>query len=96
MPDLYFSEREQGERPRDSEAIDVRVWEGIQGKKDALVRDGYFGASYPETCPDAGSDAVGTDIESFNCAMRAEIPELDDYYNALSARKNSFDYIFVS
>lgn len=69
----YFSEREQGERPRDSETIAEGAWGGIQASIASRVEDGSFGASYPETCPD-GAAQVGTDYNSFAKAVRAEIP----------------------
>jgi hypothetical protein len=56
----YFSEREQGERPRDSETITEGAWGGMQALIAGRVEDGSFGASYPETCPD-GAAQVGTD-----------------------------------
>ena len=76
MSDLYFSERERGEGPRDSEMIAPCVWEAIEAKIGKLVSDGSFGKSYPVSCPDGGSDPVGTDAKLFRCAMKAEIPEL--------------------
>ncbi|MDE3269233.1 MAG: hypothetical protein OYH77_03000 [Pseudomonadota bacterium] len=78
VSDLSYSERERGERPRDRETIDMRVWKGIEAKIAALVRDGSFGVNYPSLCPDGGSDPVGTDESSFRDAMHAEIPELEE------------------
>ena len=82
MSDLYFSERERGEVPRDRETIASHVWEAIEEKKEQLVSDGSFGKSYPEFCHDGGTDPVGTNDSSFNCAMRGEIPGIANYYNA--------------
>lgn len=73
----YFSEREQGERPRDSETITEGAWGGIQALIAGRVEDGSFGASYPETCPD-GAAQVGTDYNSFAKALRAEIPAFEE------------------
>ena len=74
MSDLYFSEREHGERPRDNETIDIRVWEGIQAKIATLVNNGSFGLNYPDcSCPEGSTDPVGTDKESFY----GENPDLD-------------------
>lgn len=55
----YFSEREQGERPRDSEVIGEGAWGGVQALLRSRVEDGSFGATYPETCDDgAGRRAL--------------------------------------
>lgn len=72
----YFSERELGERPRDSEEISETVWGGIQALIRGRVEDGSFGASFSETCPD-GAAPVGTDENSLWQAVRAEIPGLE-------------------
>ncbi len=82
---LYFSEREEGERPRNNEEISRLVWEGVQALMNARVVDGSFGATYPENCPD-GSMPTGTNEDAFNQAMRAEIPELQKQPNADPAR----------
>lgn len=42
----YFSEREQGERPRDSETITEGAWGGIQALIACRAEHGSFGASY--------------------------------------------------
>lgn len=89
MSDLYFSEREHCEPPRDNETIDLRVWKGIQAKVDSLISDGSFGVNYPESCPDYGSVPIGTDAKSFNNVMQAEIPALADYYEAIHNKRSS-------
>lgn len=71
---IYFSEREQGERPRTHEVINEGAWGGIQTLVKSRVEDGSFGQSYPEICPDGGSWVVGTDELSMRKAVRAEIP----------------------
>jgi len=73
----YFSEREEGERPREHEHIGEAAWGGVQALIRARIEDGSFGASYPEPCPD-GLGPVGTDEHSFWQAMRAEIPGLPE------------------
>ena len=73
----YFSEREQGERPCDSQDITEVAWGGIQALVRAGVDDGSFGATYPDTCPD-GAGPVGTDASAFWQAMRAENPNLKE------------------
>ena len=71
----YFSEREEGERPRDQEKIPDDAWGGIRALVRARIVDGSFGASYSETCPVGGSP-TGTDENGFWLAMRGEIPAL--------------------
>ena len=71
----YFSEREEGERPRDQEEIPQDAWGGIRALVRARIADGSFGASYSETCPDGGGP-TGTDENGFWLAMRGENPAL--------------------
>jgi len=73
----YFSEREEGERPRENEDIGEAAWGGIQALIRAAIENGSFGASYPETCPD-GRGPVGTDEAGLWQAMRAEITRLSE------------------
>ena len=71
----YFSEREEGERPRDREEIREGAWGGIRALIRARIEDGSFGASYPVTCED-GRGPTGCDERAFREALRAEIPTL--------------------
>jgi hypothetical protein len=73
----YFSEREKGERPRESEQIGEIAWGGLQALVRARIDDGSFGATYPEACPD-GRGPIGTNDSSFWQAMQAEIPGLPE------------------
>lgn len=69
----YFSEREQGEAPRNIEEISSAVWGGIQSLIRIRIDDGFFGACYPDFCPD-GRGSIGTDAGALWLAMQAEIP----------------------
>ena len=71
----YFSEREEGERPRDQADIPQNAWGGIRALVRARIVDGSLGASYSETCPDGGGP-TGTDEIAFWLAMRGENPAL--------------------
>ncbi len=71
----YFSEREEGECPREHTKIPKEAWGGIQAAIRARIEDGSFGVCYPETCPD-GATPIGTDEDSLWLAMRGEIPNL--------------------
>lgn len=73
----YFSEREEGERPRGNDQIGEISWGGIRALIRARIEDGSFGASYPETCPDGGGP-VGTDESGFWNAVRAEIDGFEE------------------
>lgn len=72
----YFSERELGERPREADDICNGVWRGILVVIKRLVRDGSFGANFPDTCPDDSVLVIGTDTNMLDDVLRAEIPEL--------------------
>lgn len=74
---LSFSEREQGERPRDNDEISKKVWGGVQALIHKGVYDGSFGKSYPALCP-SGYGRFGTDPSMLLQAMHAEIPKLQE------------------
>ena len=90
----YFSEREHGEQPRESEAIGEGAWGGIQALIRSRVEDGSFGATYPETCPDRAGP-VGTDYESVARAVRAEIPTFSDppWFDRASGAPGTLDIL---
>lgn len=73
MTDDYFSDRELGGRPRDSEELSEIAWGGVVAIVRALVSSGAFGAEFPEECPD-GSGPVGSNENNLSLAIRAEIP----------------------
>lgn len=72
----YFSDRENGPRPRVDESISPFAWGGIVAIVQALISSGAFGIKYPEMCQD-GAGPVGTDEKSLSLVLRAEIPDLD-------------------
>ncbi len=80
----YFSDREAGESPRDSEEISDGAWKGILAKIRTRVIDGSFGATYPQMCPD-GDFVYGTNASLFVDTIQGDIPnlsidvELDSY-----------------
>ncbi|WP_026305902.1 AbiJ-NTD4 domain-containing protein [Thioalkalivibrio sp. ALMg9] len=71
----YFSDRDQGPRPRTEEVVSPTVWGGVVGLVRSLITTGAFGAKYPETCPD-GQGPIGTDENALALAVQAEIPGL--------------------
>ena len=71
----YFSEREIGESPRESEEIGANVWRGLLTVIRSRAADDSFGAQYPDTCDD-GRFVCGANMGMLDDAMRAEIPGL--------------------
>lgn len=71
----YFSDREQGPRPRTVEEISEAAWGGIVAILQARIADGSFGFSYPAQCPD-GNGHCGCDEELLFLALRGEIPDI--------------------
>ena len=71
---IYFSEKEQGERPRTHEVIEEGAWVGIQALIRRRIEDGSFGQECPEICLDGGSQVIGTDENLFGQAVRGDIP----------------------
>ena len=48
----YFSERETGDSPRETEDISVNVWRGVLTVVRNRAADGSFGAKFPVICED--------------------------------------------
>ena len=71
----YFSERETGDAPRDTEDISVNVWRGLLTVVRNRVVDGSFGAKFPVICED-GTYVTGAHMGMFEDALQAEIPKL--------------------
>ncbi len=76
MPTDYFSDRENGPRPRTGETINQVVWNGIAALVQSLVADGSFGASFPDVCAD-GSDVVGTNANAWRSVLMTEHPGIE-------------------
>jgi len=72
----YFSESENGPRARIDETISPSVWGGIVATVQSLVSTGAFGEHFPAICPD-GAAPIGTDEQTLELAIRAEIPDLE-------------------
>lgn len=71
----YFSDREQGPRPRTEEIISPVAWGGVIALIQSLISSGAFGARFPARCPD-GQGPIGTDEDSLSLAVLAEMPGL--------------------
>ena len=74
----YFSEREGGTAPRDSEEISEIARDGIGALIMARVEDGSFGVTFRRNCFESPI-AIGTDEESFRNALRAHNPSPSDW-----------------
>ena len=68
----YFSDREQGAKPRTVQEIPPVAWAGIVSLTKALANSGAFGLSFPERCVD-GQAICGNDELTFKDAIEAEI-----------------------
>jgi hypothetical protein len=72
----YFSDREQGPKPRTGTEITEGAWKGIVIAIGRRVTDGSFGQSFPEMCDD-GRGPVGTNEKILRDAIESEIPDLE-------------------
>lgn len=75
VPHEYFSDREQGLRPRSRREFDDRVWKGIEALIHRFAGRGDFGNSFPERCMDRPYPPIGTDMRAFDTALRVEVPD---------------------
>ena len=70
MSDLYFSDREQGPRPRTIEQIGATVWTALRYLIESRIEDGSFGYKFPEVGPTARVHADATAANSMRSRMR--------------------------
>lgn len=75
---MYFSEIEEGERPRDQEEICERAWRGIRARIRARINDGSFGANFPAMCEESSGVKIGCDENDFWEALRSEVTSLQN------------------
>jgi hypothetical protein len=73
----YFSDRELGSKPRQSENIPSNAWGGICTEIKARINDGSFGMAYPEICPDSSAVIYGCNSADLGMAIKAEIPDIE-------------------
>ena len=71
----YFSERVLGATPRTVEEITPAAWRGLVAAIEARIRNGSFGRSFPEECPD-GRGVTGTDRSLMGEAVQGQFPDL--------------------
>jgi hypothetical protein len=72
----YFSDKESGPRAREEQEIDEKAWGGILALIESRMRDGSFGAKFPEACED-GCGPCGCDEGLFYRALEAEFAEIE-------------------
>ncbi|MFY9607494.1 MAG: hypothetical protein WAU45_02625 [Blastocatellia bacterium] len=77
MSEDYFSDRELGPKLRGEHAITPKVWRGIVGATELLIKKGWFGMDFPETSCGDGDWTTGTDRNAFLLAVQVEIPDID-------------------
>lgn len=77
MPEDYFSDRALGPKLRDEQDITPKVWRGIVGATELLIKKGAFGMDFPETSCGHGDLTTGTDRNAFLLAVQVEIPDID-------------------
>lgn len=74
----YFSDRENGEKPREDEEINEQAWGGIRAEIESRVADDSFGKSFPKKCPDERG-VTGSDEVNLQEAMLSRVPNLSNY-----------------
>jgi len=90
MTTEYFSDREQGPRPRNIEEISENAWGGIVAIVESRIADGSFGYKFSMECQDGGA-VFGTNTISFISAVEADIPVL-----SFPLRKENVPHTLVS
>lgn len=74
MAGVYFSDRENGPKPRIIEEISPTVWKGVVALVSRMIKDASFGYSFPRLCHTG--PICGYDNDLFNSTLKAEIPEI--------------------
>lgn len=87
----YFSDRENGPRPRVEESVSPSVWGGIFAIVQSLSKSGAFGIKFPEICPD-GAGPVGTDEKTLSLVLRAEIPAIEWPLKTTTESQDGFSF----
>lgn len=69
----YFSERENGELPRDKQEIDAKFWAAFVGLVSNYVSGNYFAEKFPENCFETPFP-IGINDQAIKAIFKAEIP----------------------
>lgn len=73
MTHEYFSDRECGTRPQNSEEIDKNAWGGLKAAVKKRINDDSFASEFPIVCEEFDGGTVKTDSRSFYDALYAEV-----------------------
>jgi len=76
LGDQYFTDREEGPRPRTIETIDDRVWGGLFSVITGSLSSEAVGWRFPERCPDGGA-AAGCDESALRLRFCADMPGVE-------------------
>ena len=76
MTHEYFSDRECGPRPQNSEEIDKNAWGGLKAAVENCVEDGSFAKAFPRQCEDGGG-VHATDERRFSDSLKSHIPQIE-------------------
>lgn len=77
MVNHFFSDREQGMRPRVNDEVPQTAWAGIVAEINSRIADASFGLRFPKDCPDSNGVVCGCDEQAMGMALRAVIPDVD-------------------
>lgn len=76
MTHEYFSDREYGPRPQNSEEIDKNAWGGLKAAIENSVEDGSFAKVFPRQCED-GRGVCATDTGRFSGLLKSHSPKIE-------------------
>lgn len=72
----YYSDRENGPRARTEQTIPPRIWKWLIDYTNRLMKNGALGMEFPDYCEEFPQQITGSNDNSFNIAVKAEIPDL--------------------
>jgi len=101
MVNSFFSDREQGTRPRVLDEVPQTAWAGIVAEIKSRIADASFGYRFPKDCPDWNGVVCGCDENAMGMALKAVIPNVDwplDPYECQSTLKimDVIEFCFAS
>ena len=76
MTHEYFSDREYGPRPQNSEEINENAWGGLKAAVENCVEDGSFAKAFPRQCEDGGG-VHATDERRFSDSLKSHTPKIE-------------------
>lgn len=73
MTHEYFTDREFGPRPQNSEYINSDAWGGLKAAVKKRINDDSFASEFPIVCEEFDGGIIKTDVSSFWDALSAEV-----------------------